>query len=148
MFECRAYLFRLIIFSFLLFFFLRSFHPQDVAAFREFLLVKLINGEKATFQTPTFSRKRERTLEMLIKDLYEEYAHDTKTVSFTFICTNELATDIYLLLSFVFLFICVKIEYAESASIFRSIIRCTTHIETKRRCTSSGICSYWSSIET
>ncbi|XP_055295173.1 GTPase-activating Rap/Ran-GAP domain-like protein 3 isoform X2 [Sitodiplosis mosellana] len=52
---------------------------QDVAAFREFLLVKLINGEKATFQTPTFSRKRERTLEMLIKDLYEEYAHDTKT---------------------------------------------------------------------
>lgn len=56
---------------------------QDVAAFREFLLVKLINGEKATFQTPTFSRKRERTLEMLIKDLYEEYAHDTKTVCFS-----------------------------------------------------------------
>lgn len=53
---------------------------QDAAAFREFLLVKLINGEKATFQTPTFSRKRERTLEMLIKDLYEEYAHDTKMV--------------------------------------------------------------------
>lgn len=44
--------------------------------------MKLINGEKATFQTPTFSRKRERTLEMLIKDLYEEYAHDTKMVSF------------------------------------------------------------------
>lgn len=55
---------------------------QDANAFREFLLVKLINGEKATFQTPTFSRKRERTLEMLIKDLYEEYAHDTKTVSY------------------------------------------------------------------
>lgn len=49
--------------------------------FREFLLVKLINGEKATFQTPTFSRKRERTLDMLIKDLYEEYAHDTKLVN-------------------------------------------------------------------
>lgn len=57
------------------------FFRQDAAAFREFLLVKLINGEKATFQTPTFSRKRERTLEMLIKDLYEEYAHDTKMVS-------------------------------------------------------------------
>lgn len=28
--------------------------------------------------------KRERTLEMLIKDLYEEYAHDTKMVSFFF----------------------------------------------------------------
>ncbi|XP_037029821.1 GTPase-activating Rap/Ran-GAP domain-like protein 3 isoform X2 [Bradysia coprophila] len=51
---------------------------QNDAALREFLLVKLINGEKATFQTPTFSRKRERTLEMLIKDLYEEYVHDTK----------------------------------------------------------------------
>lgn len=54
---------------------------QDPIALREFLLVKLINGEKATFQTPTFSRKRERTLEMLIKDLYEECVHDTKMVS-------------------------------------------------------------------
>ncbi|XP_052567253.1 GTPase-activating Rap/Ran-GAP domain-like protein 3 isoform X2 [Culex pipiens pallens] len=51
---------------------------EDPAVFRDFLLVKLINGEKATFQTPTFSRKRERTLEMLIKDLYEEYVHDNK----------------------------------------------------------------------
>lgn len=57
---------------------------QNHEAFREFLLVKLINGEKATFQTPTFSRKRERTLEMLIKDLYEEYVHDTKMVSVGF----------------------------------------------------------------
>lgn len=55
-------------------------HTQDKNAFREFLLVKLINGEKATFQTPLFSKKRERTLEMLIKDLYEEYVHDTKLV--------------------------------------------------------------------
>jgi hypothetical protein len=54
---------------------------KDPFAFRDFLLVKLINGEKATFQTPTFSRKRERTLEMLIKDLYEEYVHDSKMVS-------------------------------------------------------------------
>ena len=57
--------------------------PQDPAVFRDFLLVKLINGEKATFQTPTFARKRERTLEMLIKDLYEEYVHDNKMVSST-----------------------------------------------------------------
>lgn len=48
---------------------------------REFLLVKLINGEKATFQTPTFAKKRERTLEMLIKDLCEEYMNDSKQVS-------------------------------------------------------------------
>ncbi|XP_055846645.1 GTPase-activating Rap/Ran-GAP domain-like protein 3 isoform X2 [Episyrphus balteatus] len=51
---------------------------SDVFMFREFLLVKLINAEKATFQTPTFSQKRERTLEMLIKDLHEEYVHDSK----------------------------------------------------------------------
>ncbi|XP_037792024.1 GTPase-activating Rap/Ran-GAP domain-like protein 3 [Penaeus monodon] len=44
--------------------------------FREFLLVKLINGEKATFNTPTFSQKRERTLDMLIKDLYQEHIND------------------------------------------------------------------------
>lgn len=54
--------------------------PQNLNNLREFLLVKLINGEKATFQTPTFSKKRERTLEMLIKDLYEEYLHDSKLV--------------------------------------------------------------------
>lgn len=49
--------------------------------FREFLLVKLINAEKATFQTPTFALKRERTLEMLIKDLHEDYVSDSKSVS-------------------------------------------------------------------
>lgn len=74
---------------------------QDAAAFREFLLVKLINGEKATFQTPTFSRKRERTLEMLIKDLYEEYAHDTKMVSsfssLKFNCTVGIQNNLMLL---------------------------------------------------
>jgi hypothetical protein len=64
------------------FFVLFLLPKQDPFAFRDFLLVKLINGEKATFQTPTFSRKRERTLEMLIKDLYEEYVHDSKMVTF------------------------------------------------------------------
>ncbi|KAK9752078.1 CNH domain [Popillia japonica] len=46
--------------------------------FRDFLLVKLINGEKATFETPTFARKRERTLDMLIKDLYAEHMTDAR----------------------------------------------------------------------
>ncbi|XP_054729663.1 GTPase-activating Rap/Ran-GAP domain-like protein 3 isoform X1 [Anastrepha obliqua] len=50
----------------------------DIAMFREFLLVKMINAEKATFQTPIFSQKRERTLDMLIKDLYEDYMGDSK----------------------------------------------------------------------
>ncbi|KAG8189266.1 hypothetical protein JTE90_019027 [Oedothorax gibbosus] len=46
--------------------------------FREFLLVKLINGEKAAFNTPTFSQKRERTLDMLIKDLYTEHMAENR----------------------------------------------------------------------
>ncbi|XP_050726126.1 GTPase-activating Rap/Ran-GAP domain-like protein 3 isoform X6 [Eriocheir sinensis] len=46
--------------------------------FREFLLVKLINGEKATFNTPTFAQKRERTLDMLIKDLFQEHINDSR----------------------------------------------------------------------
>ncbi|KAG5872145.1 hypothetical protein JTB14_037387 [Gonioctena quinquepunctata] len=53
----------------------------DPYLFREFLLVKLINGEKATFETPTFSRKRQRTLDMLIKDLYSEHMIDSRMVS-------------------------------------------------------------------
>ncbi|XP_031357939.1 GTPase-activating Rap/Ran-GAP domain-like protein 3 isoform X2 [Photinus pyralis] len=51
---------------------------KDAQFFREFLLVKLMNSEKATFETPTFSRKRERTLDMLIKDLYAEHVTDAR----------------------------------------------------------------------
>ncbi|EEZ97268.2 GTPase-activating Rap/Ran-GAP domain-like protein 3 isoform X1 [Tribolium castaneum] len=51
---------------------------KDPQLFRDFLLVKLINGEKATFETPTFARKRERTLDMLIKDLYSEHMTDAR----------------------------------------------------------------------
>ncbi|CAG9823734.1 unnamed protein product [Phaedon cochleariae] len=50
----------------------------DLRSFREFLLVKLINGEKATFETPTFAGKRQRTLDMLIKDLYSEHMIDSR----------------------------------------------------------------------
>ncbi|OQV22375.1 GTPase-activating Rap/Ran-GAP domain-like protein 3 [Hypsibius exemplaris] len=41
--------------------------------FREFLLVKCINGEKAAFNTPIFAQKRERTLDSLLRDLYTEH---------------------------------------------------------------------------
>lgn len=54
---------------------------KDSQFFRDFLLVKLMNGEKATFETPTFARKRERTLDMLIKDLYSEHMTDARMVS-------------------------------------------------------------------
>ncbi|XP_006818781.1 GTPase-activating Rap/Ran-GAP domain-like protein 3 [Saccoglossus kowalevskii] len=45
---------------------------KDHIQFRDFLLVKLINGEKAAFNTPTFANKRQRTLDMLIKNLHQE----------------------------------------------------------------------------
>ncbi|XP_069702439.1 GTPase-activating Rap/Ran-GAP domain-like protein 3 isoform X2 [Periplaneta americana] len=49
---------------------------RNAQEFREFLIVKLINGEKAAFNTPTFAQKRERTLDMLIKDLFSEHMND------------------------------------------------------------------------
>ncbi|XP_018614797.1 GTPase-activating Rap/Ran-GAP domain-like protein 3 isoform X2 [Scleropages formosus] len=48
----------------------------DHQEFRDFLLVKLINGEKATLETPTFAQKRQRTLDMLIRTLYQDLTPD------------------------------------------------------------------------
>ncbi|XP_066568831.1 GTPase-activating Rap/Ran-GAP domain-like protein 3 isoform X2 [Amia ocellicauda] len=48
----------------------------DHHEFRDFLLVKLINGEKATLETPTFAQKRQRTLDMLIRSLYQDLIPD------------------------------------------------------------------------
>ncbi|KAL5011298.1 hypothetical protein ScPMuIL_009849 [Solemya velum] len=45
----------------------------DHREFRDFLLVKLINGEKAAVNNPLFAQKRERTLEMLLRNLYQIY---------------------------------------------------------------------------
>ncbi|CAB1332490.1 unnamed protein product, partial [Coregonus sp. 'balchen'] len=36
----------------------------------------LINGEKATLETPTFAQKRQRTLDMLIRSLYQDLIPD------------------------------------------------------------------------
>lgn len=52
---------------------------EDPYNLREFLLVKMINGEKATFDTPTFSRKRERTLDALLRDMYQEHSQESKS---------------------------------------------------------------------
>ncbi|GBP98513.1 hypothetical protein EVAR_98349_1 [Eumeta japonica] len=51
---------------------------NDPQLFREFLLVKLMNGEKAAFQTPTFALKRQRTLDTLIRDIYADHCADHK----------------------------------------------------------------------
>lgn len=45
----------------------------------------MINGEKAAFNTPTFAQKRERTLDMLIKDLFSEHMNEGRGVSRYFI---------------------------------------------------------------
>uniref|UniRef100_T1J194 Rap-GAP domain-containing protein n=1 Tax=Strigamia maritima TaxID=126957 RepID=T1J194_STRMM len=60
------------------------FHnPQE---FREFLI-------KATFNTPIFAQKRERTLEMLIKDLYTEYTAESKTTT-TIMLNRRALSDV------------------------------------------------------
>ncbi|XP_013417806.1 GTPase-activating Rap/Ran-GAP domain-like protein 3 isoform X2 [Lingula anatina] len=45
----------------------------DHAEFRDFLLVKCINGEKAALCTPVFAQKRVRTLDMLIRNTYDNH---------------------------------------------------------------------------
>uniref|UniRef100_A0A8K9XIX4 GTPase activating Rap/RanGAP domain like 3 n=1 Tax=Oncorhynchus mykiss TaxID=8022 RepID=A0A8K9XIX4_ONCMY len=56
----------------------------DHQEFRDFLLVKLINGEKATLETPTFAQKRQRTLDMLIRSLYQDLIPDLHKVQRSF----------------------------------------------------------------
>lgn len=41
----------------------------------------VINGEKATLETPTFAQKRQRTLDMLIRSLYQDLMPDMHKVS-------------------------------------------------------------------
>lgn len=40
----------------------------------------VINGEKATLETPTFAQKRQRTLDMLIRSLYQDLMPDMPKV--------------------------------------------------------------------
>jgi hypothetical protein len=52
-----------------------------LAELRHFLVVKLLNGEKAALGSPTssFASKKERTLEMLIASMHESYDKDKKS---------------------------------------------------------------------
>ena len=49
---------------------------SDHEAFRKFLLVKCINGEKAAYNTEVFAAKRERTFQVLLTDAYSQYGKD------------------------------------------------------------------------
>ena len=47
--------------------------PMNDGTANKFHVIRtVINGEKAAFNTPIFSQKRERTLDMLIRDMYAE----------------------------------------------------------------------------
>ncbi|KAL5113075.1 GTPase-activating Rap/Ran-GAP domain-like protein 3 [Taenia crassiceps] len=48
----------------------------DHEELRHFLLVKLINGEKAAFHSPVFAQKRMRTSEMLLNNILEKYGFE------------------------------------------------------------------------
>uniref|UniRef100_A0A915KRP0 CNH domain-containing protein n=1 Tax=Romanomermis culicivorax TaxID=13658 RepID=A0A915KRP0_ROMCU len=48
-----------------------EFYDHD--KFREFLITKILNGEKAAFRNQTFSEKRFRTMDTLLKDMYIKY---------------------------------------------------------------------------
>lgn len=41
--------------------------------FRRVLLVKLMNGEKAVYETPQFVARRERTIDQLLREIYKRY---------------------------------------------------------------------------
>lgn len=41
--------------------------------FRRVLLVKLMNGEKAVYETPQFVARRERTVDQLIREIHKRY---------------------------------------------------------------------------
>eukprot|EP00127_Corallochytrium_limacisporum_P003116 Clim_evm45s146 gene=Clim_evmTU45s146 len=49
---------------------------------RRFLLTKLINAERAAYQAPAFSKKNRRTMEVALKNLYEECTQDSKSGGF------------------------------------------------------------------
>lgn len=46
-----------------------------------FVFISVINGEKAAINNPLFAQKRERTLEMLIKNLYQVYMSEINKVT-------------------------------------------------------------------
>lgn len=53
----------------------------------------VINGEKATLETPTFAQKRQRTLDMLIRSLYQDLMPDLHKVQQRFrprLCCRDL----------------------------------------------------------
>lgn len=54
------------------------------------LVISVINGEKAAVNNPLFTQKRERTLEMLIRNMYQEYMADINKVSDVCFFKNDI----------------------------------------------------------
>ncbi|XP_065183095.1 GTPase-activating Rap/Ran-GAP domain-like protein 3 [Sycon ciliatum] len=57
------------------------FTKDKFQLFRSFLLVKLINGEKACYQSQTFREKRQRTLSTLLAGYEEQYGESHSKLS-------------------------------------------------------------------
>lgn len=55
----------------------------DHVAFRDFLLAKLINGEKAAYCTPTFAEKRQRTLDLLLRGVEKKVTGEYRRIGST-----------------------------------------------------------------
>ena len=51
-------------------------------------MIVVINGEKAAYSTPIFARKRQRTLNLLLKNVYQEYVNE---VSNNTVSTNTIS---------------------------------------------------------
>lgn len=58
----------------------------------------VINGEKAAFHSQVFSEKRERTMDLLIKDMYMDYLNDIHKVCYLYSLTGIRGTYICALL--------------------------------------------------
>uniref|UniRef100_A0A183D9R2 Rap-GAP domain-containing protein n=1 Tax=Gongylonema pulchrum TaxID=637853 RepID=A0A183D9R2_9BILA len=63
---------------------------HDAQKFREFLLTKLINAEKAAFQAKVFVEKRRNTMDAMIKDMYIEHMKEINKVGICKITDNVI----------------------------------------------------------
>ena len=54
----------------------------------------VINGEKAAVNNPLFAQKRERTLEMLIRNIHQEYSTEiNKVILLDFTTKRSMSND-------------------------------------------------------
>ena len=60
-------------------FFLLSFHQHHHFLNREWLLTKIVNGERASYSAPKFARMQERTRSQVLEDIVANLANHAET---------------------------------------------------------------------